>query len=72
MLHALLTIDREVTGWGTGVTLSLTERQLFRYKSSYVARNYILVQNTEYMIFVVYVCGHRNLPIDCIKLQHNM
>ena len=25
----------------------------------------------EYIIFIVYVYGHRNLPIDCIQLQHN-
>ena len=29
------------------------------------------IQTTAYRILIVCVCGHRNLPIDCVKLQHN-
>ena len=29
------------------------------------------IQTTAYRIFIVCVCGHRNLPTDCVKLQHN-
>ena len=32
---------------------------------------YFWQMNTEYRIFIVYVCGHRNLSIDCLQLQHN-
>ena len=30
------------------------------------------IQNAEQRLFIVYVCGHRDWPIDCIKLQHDM